>query len=106
MNKDSKLRKSAEALPEKEEKPTAGDDYHELSQNGLKRHKINETQHQVKPAGPLNDGYSTPQTVRSRISIKRVIKAFDKSERRLQKQFDKHRGAPRRIPDSRGTIPR
>jgi len=32
-----------------------------------------------------NGGYSTPQTVRSRISIKRVIKAFDKSERRLQK---------------------
>ena len=30
-------------------------------------------------------GYSTPQTVRSRISIKRVIKAFDKSERRLQR---------------------
>ena len=105
MNNESKLRKSAEALPEKEEKPIVVDNYREASQNAIKRHKIDENHHQVKPAN-LNDGYSTPQTVRSRISIKRVIKAFDKSERRLQKQFEKSRGVPRRVPDSRGTIPR
>ena len=82
MSKDAKPRKSAEQLPEKEEKPINSEEYRDVSQNAHKRRKVAETQPQVKPAA-LNDGYSTPQTVRSRISIKRVIKAFDKSERRL-----------------------
>lgn len=48
------------------------------------------------------EGYSTPASVHSRISSKRVCKAFEKSELRLKNQLARNQG----IPQSRGTMPR
>ena len=38
------------------------------------------------------EGYSTPASVRSRISSKRVCKAFEKSELRLKNQLARNQG--------------
>ena len=56
----------------------------------------------------LHDGYSTPsQTVRSKISAKRMDKAFLKSENRIKSQVvDRHESLRRSVPESRGTMHR
>ena len=53
------------------------------------------------------DGYSTPShNERSKISCRRLVKAFEKSESRLKRQMEKEQGMSRQLPESRGTAPR
>ena len=54
------------------------------------------------------DGYSTPQTIRSKISHKRAVKNFNKSEMKISKQLHRSQSMNTHghLPESRSTIPR